>query len=96
MTTNANTVFSSFAYGETLEVQALLYARHRVACEVRTDPDGAWSLEFRSDQQTDSWPDVETVLGMVREELPEMQRGTWHTAFSSDGKVRESIEAGGS
>ncbi len=89
MTPNANTVFSSFAYAETLEVQALLYARHRVACEVRTDPDGAWSLEFRTDQQTDSWPDLETVLGMVRDELPEMQRDTWHTAFSSDGKVRE-------
>ena len=89
MNANANTVFSSFAYGETLEVQALLYARHRVACELRSDADGAWSLEFRSDQQTDLWPDLETVLGMVRDELPEMQRGTWHTAFSSDGKVRE-------
>ena len=95
MTTNANTVFSSFAYSETLEVQALLYARHRVACEVRTDPDGAWSLEFRSDQQTDLWPDVETVRGMVRDELPEMQRGTWHAVFSSDGKVRESLEIDG-
>ncbi len=87
MTTSANTVFSSFAYGDTLEVQALLYARHRVACEVRIDGDGAWNLEFKVDQQTDSWPDVETVLSIVRDELPEMQRGTWHTAFSSDGKV---------
>lgn len=89
MSAASNTVFSSFAYAETLEVQALLYARHRVACEVRTDADGAWSLEFRTDQQTDSWPDLETVLGMVRDELPEMQRGSWQAAFSSDGKVYE-------
>lgn len=86
--TSDETVFSSFAYKETLEIQVLLYARYRVACEMRADDDGAWNLEFIADQQTATWADLDTVRGILQDELLEMRYITWYAKFSSQSDVR--------
>jgi hypothetical protein len=86
--TSVQTVFSSFAYKETLEIQVLLYARYRVTCEVRADDDGGWNLEFNADQQTATWADLDTVRGILQNELLEMRFITWHAEFSSQSDVR--------
>ena len=88
MTSN-QVVFSSPAYGEALEAQTLLYARHRITCEVRTDPDGARMVEFHPEQQTDDWIDLESVRDIVREELNPLERFCWSVEFTECGTVHE-------
>ena len=88
MTSN-QVVFSSPAYDEALEAQTLLYVRHRITCEVRADPDGAWMVEFHPEQQTDDWIDLESVRRIVRVELNPLERFCWSVEFAHSAALRE-------
>ena len=78
-------IFSSYDYARVLEAQTLLYARHGIACLLTFGEDGTFELRWLEDT-TFEGTDIRQI---IRDELPEMQRGTWACEFLANGGVQE-------
>jgi hypothetical protein len=83
-------IFHGPSYGAALELAALLWARHRIPVEMHSDPDG-WTRILFADPKPGTWPDLQTVQTIVRDEFPQACQITWAARFDELGEITEAL-----